>query len=30
MSLGMSQMYSDSLSAALDEVYVYASALDGH
>ena len=24
----MSQMYSDSLSAALDEVYVYASALD--
>ena len=28
MSLGMSQMYSDSLSAALDEVYVYASALD--
>ena len=28
MSLGMSQMYSDSLSAALDEVYIYASALD--
>ena len=28
MCLGMSQMYSDSLSAALDEVYVYASALD--
>ena len=28
MSLGMSQMYSDSLSAALDEAYIYASALD--
>ena len=28
MSLGMSQMKSDSLSAALDEVYIYASALE--
>ena len=28
MSLGMSQMYSDSLSAARDEVYSYVSALD--